>query len=152
MHKRQFLALAVLLASATLIVGCGGKPEGPELGTVKGVITVDGKPSSGLTVTFEYANGPAAIGTTDDNGAYTLTAPGGRTGAPVGQATVRIVGRDSSMPEESMKEIAAAQNTTVEALKAKPVVAPQFNSKSELTADVKPGNNEFNFSVTSSKK
>ncbi len=147
---RTSLNFAVAFMLSLIAVGCSGK-SGPQHAKVSGTVTIDGVPTAGLAVYFETENSATAIGQTNDNGVYELTSPGGHAGAVVGRATVRILGRDPSLPSSSLEEIAAAQNTTVEELKKKPVVPPQYNANSELSADVKPGKNEFNFDLKSKK-
>lgn len=70
MIRFTWLALASF-PILTLLAGCSGS------GTVKvdGVVTLDGKPLANATVTFHSADGKGrtAIGTTDAQGAFTLT-------------------------------------------------------------------------------
>jgi hypothetical protein len=66
------------------------------LAEVSGTVTLDGKPLSGVTVTFypvaEKSDAQAAhsIGTTDASGAYTLSTADGRKGAVVGKHKVVV--------------------------------------------------------------
>lgn len=56
-------------------VGCSG--SGPDVNYVEGVVTVNGTPTEGVTVGFspvDPATGVAAVGTTDANGVFRLTA------------------------------------------------------------------------------
>lgn len=77
MHRLTYSALLIGLAMASLpLLGCGG---GSDLDTqyVEGLVTVDGKPISGATVTFKpvtEGQGASATGYTDANGVYKLTA------------------------------------------------------------------------------
>ena len=70
----RFVAPIILLMLAS---GCGDKRK--TLGTeyVEGTVTVDGKPVAEATVTFipvKEGEGTAAVGLTDANGVYKLTA------------------------------------------------------------------------------
>ncbi len=72
--------------AVTIITGCSPSDMVP----VSGVVTVDGKPVPGLTVTFfpeptegNNAPGPFSTGVTDEAGKYTLTNRKGVPGAMV---------------------------------------------------------------------
>lgn len=100
------------------------------LNEVTGTVKLDGKPVKGLEVRFEPKDpsiGTTAIGYTQADGTYKLHYPGDKTGAPAGEYTVTISGGDADVDGGA------------------PVrVAPK-----ELTADVKPGPNTFDFEVSS---
>ena len=77
------------------LVGCGG--SGFELAPVSGSVTLDGKPLQKATVIFEpkavegtVNAGPVSSGRTDAEGKFTLKTPDGRTGAVVGDHTVKV--------------------------------------------------------------
>ena len=71
-----------------VVIGCG--PGGPELGTVTGKVTLDGKPVTNGLVTFApVAKGGASIGKTDANGQYELLFVD-RKGALLGQHKVTV--------------------------------------------------------------
>ena len=98
------LLLAVAFCS---FVGCG-KDDGCR--KVTGVVTVDGSPVEGATVTFynQDSNGPGGSGVTDAAGAYVLTSSisteGGR-GVPPGNYKVTIVKREKVVdPDEEAFE------------------------------------------------
>ena len=71
-----------LLAGLFVIVGCGG----PKLVEVKGTLKQNGKPLNGIQVEFwPVETGPRSMGTTDDQGRFTLLVDDGlRKGAVVG--------------------------------------------------------------------
>jgi hypothetical protein len=82
--------LAILLLAACW-VGCGGPARVP----VEGVITLDGKPLAGATISLEQPQAPIKeriyIGETDDAGRYVIqTADRSSSGAPAGTYRVRI--------------------------------------------------------------
>lgn len=141
------LCFVVMNAALLVVLGCSGGASGPELGYTTGKITINGEGAPGLSVYFEADGAPPAIGITDETGAYELTSTGGRKGASLGVNQVRIIGRSPNLPESSLEEIAAAQGTTVAALKAQPVVPARYNEKTELTAEIAPGRNEYNFDI-----
>jgi hypothetical protein len=112
--------------------GCG--KSGPELAPVSGRVTVDGQPMENVDVTFQPDEmRPASYGRTDADGHYELGYKRGVQGALLGQHTVRIKVERSLVPNP-------------------PHIAPQFNSQSELRREVKAGQNEFNFDVTTEGK
>ncbi|HID78326.1 MAG TPA: carboxypeptidase regulatory-like domain-containing protein [Planctomycetaceae bacterium] len=64
---------------AFILAGCGAGTGTLETEYVEGVVTLDGKPVAGATVTFQpvtAGQGMAATGVTDEQGKYTLTAVG----------------------------------------------------------------------------
>jgi hypothetical protein len=130
MARTVLFGFATMIVT-TLIAGCGSGG----MGEVTGKVTLDGKPVSGLEVKFEPNDpkiGTTAIGYTQADGTYKLHYPGSQTGAPVGEYTVRIT-------------VGEADEDTGQQLR----VAPKYNAESELSATVKPGDNTFDFEVTS---
>jgi hypothetical protein len=78
-------AMACSLAAA----GCGRQPAIDTL-PVEGIVTLDGQPLAGATVTFipvQEGAGVSATGTTDSSGKYLLTAVGAGLGAEPGAGT-----------------------------------------------------------------
>jgi hypothetical protein len=77
------LALAICLSA---FAGCGGSDE-PKLYTVTGQVMFQGGPLPGAQVTFVPDKGPVALGTTDNDGKFTL-----RTGVSEGcvEGTCRV--------------------------------------------------------------
>lgn len=119
---------ALALLSITLC-GCGGSDR-PPLGTVHGKVTLDRQPLPGAGVGFKLrTGGREAYAATDADGNYELTYIRNDRGAPVGAHDVRI----STANENTSK---------VEKVPAK------YNSQTTLTAEVKPGDNEINFDLT----
>lgn len=71
---RTFVTIGAAVAGLALGAGCGQKPE---LGSVEGVVTLDGKPLARAAVAFfpdpaKGQNGPVSVAVTDDAGNYTL--------------------------------------------------------------------------------
>ena len=83
-------ALALFLLAA----GCGVRdPNMPELVTVTGTVTLDGKPLPGAILTFlptEEKQGGGAVGFTDAEGKYSLQTVHGGEGCPRGYFRVSI--------------------------------------------------------------
>jgi hypothetical protein len=125
-------SIALALLTTVLISGCGQR-----LNEVTGKVTLDGRTVPGMEVRFEPKDpsiGTTAIGYTQADGTYTLHYPGDKTGAPAGEYTVTITGGEAETEGRPAVR-----------------VAPKYNSASQLTATVKPGQNTFNFDVTSAK-
>jgi hypothetical protein len=126
--KIERLAVYFLILTAC-IAGCG--KSGPELAPVSGRLTVDGQPMENVDVTFQPDEmRPASYGRTDADGRYELGYKRGVQGALLGQHTVRIRSLVANAPH----------------------IAAQFNSQSELRREVKAGENEFDFDVTTEDK
>lgn len=76
------------------VVGCGGPAF--ESAEVTGTVTAGGQPAAGLMIQFEPADGegirlPPGTGLTNAEGRYVLLRAGGKSGAVVGQNTVRVM-------------------------------------------------------------
>ncbi len=124
-----------------------GGSDLPPMGTVSGVVTLDGKPLANATVTFipvepavpqskataigqrrkARVTVPSAWGVTDDQGRYQLRCYRNQLGAVLGKYKVQISKRENG----------------------KEVVPEQFNTQSSLMAEVKDGDNEIPFNLTS---
>ena len=123
-----------LVIGAFLLAGCGG-PEHPAVGRVSGVVTLDGQPLPEATVMFQPANGRGSVATTDSAGKYSLIYLDGVPGAVLGAHTVII--RTEIPGEDGQPPI------------AKEKLPKRYHDQTELTAEVKPGSNTFNFDLRS---
>lgn len=151
-----------------ILVGCGGVESGIP---VTGVVTLDGSPVGGTTVTFSPVNGGGvAVGMTDGSGRYSLSSGVG-TGARPGTYAVTITKIDSGsapatgpdpremgpdLTEEQRQKILEAAKTQQAARDARdtgPASIPErygSTDTSGLSAVVEPGGRtEFNFELTS---
>ena len=116
----------IALLTLLLFVGCG-----EPFGEVTGKVTLDGEPLVGATVEFSPDGGSPAYGMTNEVGEYKLLWSADQSGAQLGQHRVRI-------------------RTFNEAKRHKPERLPErYHKKSELTAQVKRGNQRFDFELTS---
>ncbi|MCC9606601.1 Ig-like domain-containing protein [Blastopirellula sp. JC732] len=136
MNVEQFFSpqklAPVAIIAASMILGCGGV-SGPQLGTVSGTVTLNGKPLPDATVNFYHENDRPAHGKTDANGRYELQFTNTRMGAIVGENVVRIT----------------AATVEGEGVKPKKEILPaMYNTDSELRYDVKAGSNaDANFDL-----
>jgi hypothetical protein len=117
------VALFMFGLLATLVAGC----ETP-YSTVKGQVTLDGKPLKGATVGFYPDQGRGSHGETDEAGNYELKYTAQKAGVPAGKCAVRIT---------------TATATSLERL------PKRYHEATELSEEVKPGANVFNFELKS---
>jgi hypothetical protein len=127
--KRSPTVVLVLLIS---LAGCG--TSGPQIAPVHGRLTLDDQPLVNADLLFQPDGAQrASTGRTDRDGRYELAYKRGQMGAIVGPHTVRI---------EISKEV----------VRNPPPIPERYAAKSELHADVQPGDNEFNFDLKSDAK
>jgi len=89
MFRKMLCSFIVLTLTAGATLGCGG--GGPNVGKVSGTVTIDGKPASGITVSFQPSEGGrGSSGTTDQNGNYELIHSPTVKGALVGSHNATI--------------------------------------------------------------
>jgi hypothetical protein len=127
------MSLAVLAC-----LGCGS--DGPDIATVEGTVTLDGKPLQNASVVFVPENGRPAGATTDESGHYELNFSGGRKGAIPGKNRIRISTlRDASESEDGTPIPAVAET-----------IPMKYNAKTTLEFTVEPSkHNEANFELES---
>jgi hypothetical protein len=129
-NLRLAAAVSVVLLSLT---GCS-RPEF-ELGEVTGVVTYDDQPLARANVVFQPKGGigTTSVGFTNDKGEYRLTFSRTAKGAIVGGHEVII----NVWPTDE---------------NPKPIKVPaRYNTATELSAEVKSGDNTFDFELTSAK-
>lgn len=137
--------IPLLVGVLGLAAGCGGDRQ---IATVSGRVTLDGQPLRGARVSFQPVgnvknSGVGSFGKTNDNGEYSLTlidesAPG----AIVGSHEVRIVDQKNTGADPTDDR----QRTRGD------LVPAEYNTKTTLHFEVKPGHNEANWPLVSKKK
>jgi hypothetical protein len=144
--------LTVTLSMLALnLCGCSGSDR-PELGLVVGTITLDDKPVSGIVVVFQPDEGRPARGKTDQEGHYELTYIAKTPGCKVGHNRVQIAPNEEGEDESTE---AADTESAAPPKRSKPgkvEIPAHYNTKSELEADVQPGENVFDFHLVSKVK
>ncbi len=125
-------ACFLAMASAVFLPGCGAGGDLPDLGEVKGVVTLDAQPLSGAQVQFLPQSGRPSVAETGADGSYRLRYTTDEYGAVVGSHTVKINTAVDGRDDPSTEKVPA-----------------RYNAESELTADVQPGSNEINFDLQS---
>ena len=128
--------LAGGLLLSTLLAGCGGAPTPSNVGRVSGHVTLEGQPLPSALVTFSPVEQGAtsSLGRTDEDGNYTLVYAQGVDGAHIGQHRVSITTFDEGDPDGDPPRPAVAEK-----------VPAKYNYQTELTADVKAGENSIDF-------
>ena len=121
--------MSIALLAVALATGCT-KSERPPLGRVSGTVTRDGLPLAAALVAFTPEGpGRTSLGTTSADGHYSLAYLRDIDGANVGRHVVRIT-------------TATEENGGREGLPTR------YHRRSELTADVQPGDNVIDFPLT----
>ena len=123
----QGVRFAVILL--ILLAGCSGSKDRPDLGKVRGTVTLDGNPLAGSIISFKPNEGQPSSARTDSEGNYELYYLRDIRGAKIGLHKVRITTATEENPRERI-----------------PV---RYNRKSELTREVQSGKNEFDFELVS---
>ena len=131
-HVPPTVALALLTALLTLPLGGCGSGDRPTLGKVHGRVTLDGKPLAHVGIVFQpqEVGGRDSSGVTNADGEYVLKYIRDELGAAIGKNKVKI----------------SKQRTPDPATETLPL---RYNQQTTLTAEVKPGENEIPFDLTS---
>lgn len=134
------LCLTLLVGSITVAtIGCSSGPDDkPDMGQVTGTVTMDGQPLADATVVFSPENGRPASGKTDASGKYELIYIRDEKGCKIGKCKVSI---------STLVEAAEAEGEDNKKPENPEKVAASFNTNTTLTAEVKKGENTFDFEV-----
>ena len=129
------ITLGALFAALMIPCGCSQGPY--ELAPVSGVVTLYGEPLVNATVSFiprgngREIVGPGSIGTTDEEGRYSLTTFKDESGAVVGPHTVRI-----STYKSKFKDIKNSDDIEVISIEHVPW---HYNRNTQLSMEVPSG-------------
>jgi len=146
LKPHDFLMMTLLSLSFSL-AGCGGGgSDQPELGQVKGTITMDGSPLADVSVTFSPDSGRPATGKTDVAGNYELIYIRNTPGCKLGHNKVMI---SNSTEEDEMEQ--EGDDAVQTAPSDENEIPAKYNDKTTLEADVQPGENTFNFDLKKKK-
>ncbi|WP_417390529.1 carboxypeptidase regulatory-like domain-containing protein [Gimesia sp.] len=155
-------------------LGCTGGSD-VDLGTVSGIVTMDGKPLSSAIVIFVPEKGNPSSGRTDADGKYDLIYLGNTRGAILGSHKVKITSREpdeldqeidgdtdfanvdlsetfeiASPPVESDGDVTKRRPVTTSKEKGKKEPIPaRYNSQTELLKKVTAGENTIDFDLKS---
>lgn len=137
MHKIQFVG-GILMLVSLVCLGCG-RGDLPDLGYVEGIVTLDGQPLPNAVLIFQPESaGRPSYGRTDEKGWYELIFTAGNEGATLGKHMVAITTLTDGDPDADPP------------IPSSPEKLPgQYNSRTELTREVQPGKNPFDFKLSS---
>ena len=149
------VSLAVLMGfGLSFLNGCGGgvEYEGDERAAIVGTVTLDGSPLPFGIITFVPAGqGRRASGNIND-GSYSIPE---EWGPNLGEYKVEIIGSPKPSEEDEEEEEESGDDDDDEdgggrgRPGEKPMVAPQYNTETTLTATIVAGENTCDFKVTS---
>lgn len=123
--------LLFIALSVAILAGCGR--SGPELATVSGTVTLDGKPLPKARLEFQPVGiGSPSYATTDAKGHYELTYALDRPGAMLGKQTVRIT---------TFRQLPGGGEIPER-------VPAEYNSETTLEREIASGHNKFDFPLT----
>lgn len=125
----------VLIAVAISGISCGS--DQPAIGRVHGIVTLDGVAYPDAQVLFTPAQGRPSSGITDGDGRYELTYVRDVKGASLGKHTICITTIQKSSSDRGDDP------------PFKERIPEKYNLKSILSEDVKEGDNNFDFALTS---
>ncbi len=132
--KNLLCCCLTILTMTLTVAGCSSSaPDMPKLGKVRGTVTLDGNPLANASVAFASANGQVAMGTTDSAGRYELTFKDADKGAELGPNKVSITTILDAPPAPNYKD----------------PIPEKYNTNSQLSVDVQPGDNTHDFSLES---
>ena len=132
------MLLRLVLTGGIFLLLCSGCGSDGKIAAVSGIVTLNGKPTADIAVTFQpivpegkNVSGLSAFGVTGPDGRYTVKLYGTETkGATVGKNQVRFCGHTelTDMSEEAL-------------LKAKPKIAipMRYWNEPKFVFDVPPG-------------
>jgi len=129
----QNAACWIVLVVALALTGCGGIPDQPPLGTVTGIVTLDGKPLEFVELNFSPEVGRPSDGNTNSLGEYELTYAQDIKGAKVGKHTITI--RSGKVDHSKLKPVEIKPGKNVINIECVSKPAKSGNSKLEAQGD-----------------
>ncbi len=152
MRQRLRVGWFMVAVVALVAAGCGRKSNMPPLMPVEGLVTLDGKPLAEASVHFHPVGdtrGRGAAANTDAEGRYSLIAPDGSKGAPMGEYKV-VIGK-LVMPDGSL--FSGADGLAPMDSPAREAVPERYSDyeRSVLTAKVPEGGESIDFPLSSKR-
>lgn len=141
---RDGFVIAAISILSLVVSGCGVSDQ-PQLGLVTGTVMLDNQPVAGVSVTFQPDSGRPATGKTDENGDFQLTYMRDIPGCKVGHCRVEIGYGEGENEGVEMEGDDVVQTPD----SGKKTIPARYNTETELEADVKPGENQFDFDLRS---
>lgn len=125
------IRISVFIALFALVSGCSKSPA--DIAPLHGHVTLDGRPLPNASVSFQAPEKPSTGGYTDRDGNYEAYYRRGVKGAPIG--TYRVTIAEDTAATHGPQRVPA-----------------RYNEKSDMQREVKPGDNEFDFDLTTAEK
>lgn len=137
--------LCLVLCGAVLFpVGCSGQKMREGFVDVRGTVTLDDEPLPDAQIIIETPNG-TSFARSDSEGRYVAEYSKSLKGAGTGAAIVRISTKEV-FPDEDVSGLKIDPRSGDH---VKPELVPaKYNSKSELTIEIKPGGAPYDFKLT----
>lgn len=133
---QRLLLVGVTVLILLSLTGCGGPDN---IGRVSGKVTLDGQPLAGAIVRFKpKAGGSPSTAITDSTGNYVLGYTRKVKGAEIGEHSVSISTFVAGDPDAEPPKLLVPEK-----------VPTKYNAKSEFTASVQAGANNFDFPLES---
>jgi hypothetical protein len=132
------MRIVLRCAAVALLLILAGCNEGPARAVVSGKVTYKGTPLAKGQIRFLIDNRPSSMGQIE-NGSYRIDYQGG---VPVGSGKVEIEGF------EDTAKVVFTGPTGEKVHEAKQILPDKYNKKTELTVEIKNGENEKNFDLT----
>jgi len=127
-HMKRFVSTCCLLFLCIGLFSCGAGGSGVPLEKVSGKVTLNGQPLEGAIIVYESTSGVSSHGVTDAEGHYEMKSKQDEPGVPVGSYVVRIIKTEGEVAGQEL-------------------IPAKYNASSELKADVKTGDNQFDFEL-----
>lgn len=134
LRRDRFFGVSFLVVVVASLAGCGERGDRPDLGSVRGTVTLDGVPLDLARVTFEPSKGRPSNGLTNGAGEFELNYLQGIEGAVIGAHEVRISTNDL------LEDRVTGKRT---------MIPETYNTKTILKVEVHPGENKVSFDLKS---
>ena len=127
--------MRIVLAGVLLLtaVGCGGGRGDPEMASVSGKVTLDGKPLDDGTITFTPPNGGVPASGSIKAGLYTVKAPAGPNRVTI------VAYKDDTNAKVDMGAKKAENKGAFPVSNKTNYIPDEYNKLSKVTADVASG-------------
>ena len=147
----RLISLSCLLMATSIFAGCNDS----KIGTVSGVVLIDGEPVEMASISFFPDVGRASVGRTNDKGEYVLNYTRGQKGALIGNHKVTISTRyvaETNYNQQTYNEEGLVKQSRSDLVKSKgrkEMIPKKYRDpeETELTAAVKPGSNQIDFNL-----
>lgn len=148
--RSSVLRLSLLASSVVLLAGCGSSGLPADAAAVQGVVTYKGQTVDGAVVVFRSESGFAAVGKTDEAGAYKLSSTTIPGGTQPGQYKITVSKREASTVKPLTEEDPNYRPNQPLASQQQKHLLPEKYSRAnatDLKADIVAGENTVNLEL-----